>query len=302
MRQIKRAKPVASNFLNLDIEGGRFVATRGTTKVVKGGDGPNTWPESVERGQTPDKGEEGRRPKRVRPVESGNYDYTYYSNNSFLNVYNECDGNGCVVNSSECENTLNVAKSKIWVEGKRQTKLKIAGLNVRSLKNSIKALHLQKMLALEIHDIVMINETWLEKDFKCINGNYQVFQNNHKSGYKGTMILLKKPVKAYAVKIQSDNGCLIKIITQEGMHLFVMSLYFPPDSQEWKKSHKELKDVVTFLTDRYIKYSLVIYADVNRNLRDDKIRQSFTKFIEECSLPTLRCTIGRNWMHVLTGQ
>ena len=90
-------------------------------------------------------------------------------------------------------------------------------INVRSIKNPNKAIHFEKLLAMEQFDIVFVNETWLDKEFQPINKNFNIFQNTG-NGYRGTLITIKQNLVSY--KIQTGHT-LTKIILDERQHLFV---------------------------------------------------------------------------------
>lgn len=217
--------------------------------------------------------------------------------NFILNVP-DVDINFTNVNNLNNLNNINVEYSQYWdcrVGPKEATKdggegggtssignrtrpgwtgLRVAGVNVRSIRKD-KAIHFAKILTQESFDVILVNETWLNMEYSSVNRNYTVHQNNHPSGYKGTMVLVKKPVKAYSLPRLGPNSCLVKLITEKGRHMFVMSLYFPPERNEWNEAYEEMKETLRFLKEKYVRYSLLIFADVNRDLRNKRAEEKF---------------------------
>jgi len=151
--------------------------------------------------------------------------------------------------------------------------LKICGVNVRSLRTAVKKLPLQQILIQEVYDVVMVCETWLETEFNPANKNYQIFQTNNPSGYRGTLIAVKKNIVAIREEMDSANMTVVRIINEDGRHFLVMAIYFPPDDESWKLVRDELRNYVEVLRRKYQRVSLLVCGDINSDLRSETKRR-----------------------------
>ena len=72
---------------------------------------------------------------------------------------------------------------------------------------------------MEQFDIVFVNERWLDKEFRPINKNFNIFQNTG-NGYRATLIVIKQNLVSH--KIETGHT-LTKIILDERQHFLVGS-------------------------------------------------------------------------------
>ena len=164
---------------------------------------------------------------------------------------------------------------KDFYPAQRPQSLSMLGCNIRSIYKNKQ--HLESILYEYNYDVLLLNETWLKCDseddnFLLENQQYSMVSNADPNGYRGTAILFKKGLQVLSGSdvlpkdLLFPNLTLCKVLLSGQVHhLFLMSFYLPPKSEEMLT---KLDLVLEYLSHKYTKWSVLIYTDLNHDIRN----------------------------------
>jgi len=124
----------------------------------------------------------------------------------------------------------------------------------------------------------MVNETWLtsKQSYILENTQYSMIRKDDPTDKpaRGVAIVFKRGIQVdtniLPLHLQFPNITILKILLkQAGKHLFLMSFYCPPKNEAKTLCHLGL--ILEYLSNKYQKWNLVAYSDVNIDLRPHQI-------------------------------
>lgn len=140
---------------------------------------------------------------------------------------------------------LNTSATKIISK-----ELKIIHINVNSIIRLARRYELLNFLNKNKPDIVLLNETKLNKKHKLLFEEYDFVRRDRVGSNRGggTAILVKKDIKFKTItnthieKFKYLEACIIKIITNSNNCLYIISVYYPSgnNDQYLKKERNQL--------------------------------------------------------------
>ena len=137
-------------------------------------------------------------------------------------------------------------------------------------------------LAIKMHDIVCVSETWLIdpiKNEELFIDEYNIFRSNRDPNtqgtttHGGTMICVKSKYQSKDIKIETlPLGCCCVCECTVGLKsILIICVYLPPDDSDYVLSNSEFQHLLFIIENLKKKYdSAIICGDFNSSINWEK--------------------------------